>query len=119
MLAGFAESFEPFAPGITSVGIRQTFRGWPTFTPDGRFVVGPVPGVRGFVMAAGCNAHGVRVRGLAQHLVESLGPSPSPMRAVAQPGPLSGRRLDVGGRPPQAQQIYQDYYRVSAAGGTR
>jgi glycine/D-amino acid oxidase-like deaminating enzyme len=116
VLAGFAESFEPFAPRITSVGIRQTFRGWPTFTPDGRFVVGPVPGVRGFVMAAGCNAHGVSgSAGLAQHLVESLGRSPSPyVRSLSPARFLDGGWTWEDARP-RAQQIYQDYYRVTTA----
>ena len=100
VLAGFAESFEPFVPGITSVGIRQTFRGWPTFTPDGRFVVGPVPGLRGFVMAAGCNAHGVSgSAGPGPARRREPGPGAVALRALAQPGPLPGRRLDVGGRP--------------------
>ena len=34
-------------------------RGWPTFTPDGRFIIGESCRVPGFVMAGGCNAHGI------------------------------------------------------------
>ena len=114
VLASFAQSLEPFVPGVTAVGVRQTFRGWPTFTPDGRFVVGPVPGLRGFVMAAGCNAHGVSgSAGLAQHLVESLHGDPSPY--VRSLGP--GRFLDGGwtwaDARRRAQGVYEDYYTVT------
>src|SRR2546430_12156113 len=49
------------------------------FRSDGRFIVGPVPGIRGLVMAAACNAHGVSgSAGLAEHVLESLQPDPSP-----------------------------------------
>jgi len=115
VLAGFAESFEPFVPDITSVGIRQTFRGWPTFTPDGRFVVGPVPGLQGFVLAAGCNAHGVSgSAGLAQHVVESLGPDPSPyVRSLSPARFLDGGWTWEDARA-RAQQVYEDYYVVTS-----
>ena len=101
-------------PGVTAVGVRQTFRGWPAFTPDGRFVVGPVPGIRGFVMAAGCNAHGVSgSAGLAQHLVESLQPDPSPYVRSLSPARFldGGWTWDDARR--RAQRHYEDYYVVS------
>ena len=79
MLGSFASGLGRFAPGVGGLGVGATFQGWPTFTPDGRFVVGPVSAVPGLVLAAGCNAHGVSgSAGLAMHLVESLRPDPSP-----------------------------------------
>ena len=77
-------------------------------------MVGPVPGLRGFVMAAGCNAHGVSgSAGLAQHLVESLHGDPSPY--VRSLGP--GRFLDGGwtwaDARRRAQGVYEDYYTVT------
>ena len=114
VLASFADALEPFVPGVTAVGVRQTFRGWPAFTPDGRFVVGPVPGLRGFVMAAGCNAHGVSgSAGLAQHLVESLQPDPSPYVRSLSPARFldGGWTWDDARR--RAQRHYEDYYVVS------
>jgi hypothetical protein len=49
------------------------FRGWPTFTPDGRFIIGPSSQLSGFVMAGGCNAHGVSgSAGIGRHVVESM-----------------------------------------------
>ena len=99
VLASFADALEPFVPGLTAVGVRQTFRGWPAFTPDGRFVVGPVPALRGFVMAAGCERArrvGLGRPGPAPGREPAAGPVA--LRALAQPGPLPRRRLDVGGR---------------------
>jgi glycine/D-amino acid oxidase-like deaminating enzyme len=114
VLASFARDLEPFVPGVTAVGVRQTFRGWPSFTPDGRFVVGPVPGVRGFVMAAGCNAHGVSgSAGLAQHVVESLQPDPSPyVRSLSPARFLDGGWTWEDARR-RARRHYEDYYVVT------
>jgi len=65
-------------------------------------------------MAAGCNAHGVSgSAGLAQHLVESLQPDPSPYVRSLSPG----RFLDGGwtweDARRRAQRHYEDYYVVS------
>ncbi len=95
VLAGFAHGFARLVPSIADAGVQSVFRGWPGFTPDGRFVVGPVEGVRGLVMAAGCNAHGVSgSAGLALHLVESLSDDVSPY--VEKPEPEPVRAPDVG-----------------------
>ena len=119
VLSSFADALEPFVPGVTTVGIRETFRGWPTFTPDGCFVVGPVPGLRGFVMAAGCNAHGVSgSAGLAQHVVESLGPAPSPYVRSLSPARFMDGGWTWADARVRAQARYEDYYTVSAADGS-
>jgi hypothetical protein len=56
--------------------VREVFRGFPAFSPDGRFIVGPVPGIRGFVMAAARIAHGVSgPAGLAEHVLEARSPT--------------------------------------------
>ena len=39
VLGGFAESLGRFVPGLPGAGVSTTFRGWPTFTPDGRWLV--------------------------------------------------------------------------------
>jgi glycine/D-amino acid oxidase-like deaminating enzyme len=80
VLGWFAEQLAPDIPQVQQLGIRSVFRGWPTFTPDGRFIVGESSRVKGFVMAGGCNAHGVSgSAGIGRHLVESiLDPDPSP-----------------------------------------
>ena len=117
VLSSFAEALEPVIPGATEVGIRETFRGWPTFTPDGRFVVGPVPGLEGFVMAAGCNAHGVSgSAGLAQHVVESLGPDPSPYVRSLSPSRFMDQPWSWDDARRRAQRVYETYYSLPVDG---
>jgi glycine/D-amino acid oxidase-like deaminating enzyme len=111
VLAAFASDMDTFTPGVSDAGVREVFRGWPAFTPDGRFVVGPVPGVRGLVLAAGCNAHGVSgSAGLARHLVESLGEDPSPYVRSLSPGRFLERAWDPAGARRAAARVYEDYY---------
>jgi hypothetical protein len=87
VLSGFAADFASLAPAVTQAEVRMVFRGFPAFSPDGRFIVGPVPGLRGFVRARACNAHGVSgSAGLAQHVLESLQPDPSPYVRSLSPG---------------------------------
>lgn len=111
VLGGFAGSVEPMLPDVTRAGVKAVFRGWPAFAPDGRFVVGPVPGLRGFVMAAACNAHGVSgSAGIAQHLVESLSGDPSPYVQSLSPARFLNRDWSWHDCRPRAQAIYEDYY---------
>jgi glycine/D-amino acid oxidase-like deaminating enzyme len=111
VLAGFAEGLETVIPDATDAGIRQTFRGWPTFTPDGRFVIGPVPGIRGFVMAAGCNAHGVSgSAGIAEHVLDSLGPQPSPYVQSLSPARFMNGGWSWATARTAAQRVYEEYY---------
>ncbi|MGN6679283.1 MAG: NAD(P)/FAD-dependent oxidoreductase, partial [Streptosporangiaceae bacterium] len=42
VLSEFAASLSGFAPAVAAAGVAATFQGWPAFSPDGRFVVGPV-----------------------------------------------------------------------------
>ena len=79
VLSCFAEQLAPHFDRARQLGIRSVFKGWPTFTPDGRFIIGESCRVKGFVMAGGCNAHGVSgSAGIGRHVVESmLEPKPS------------------------------------------
>jgi glycine/D-amino acid oxidase-like deaminating enzyme len=111
VLAGFARDFATFAPEVTAAEVREVFRGFPAFSPDGHFIVGPVPGVRGLVMAAACNAHGVSgSAGLAGHGLESLQPDPSPYVKSLSPSRFYPRTWDWESARAQAQGIYQNYY---------
>jgi glycine/D-amino acid oxidase-like deaminating enzyme len=114
VLSGFARDFGRFAPAV-----REVFRGFPAFAPDGAFIVGPVPGLRGFVMAAACNAHGVSgSAGLAEHVRDSLQPDPSPYVRSLSPARFLPRNWDWQTARAAAQQIYQDYYRLPAGPAT-
>jgi glycine/D-amino acid oxidase-like deaminating enzyme len=111
VLAGFARDFATFAPTATEAEVRTVFRGFPAFSPDGRFIVGPVPGVRGLVMAGACNAHGVSgSAGLAGHVLESLQPDPSPYVRSLSPARFYPRNWDWESARAQAQAVYQNYY---------
>jgi len=111
VLGQFAEGFSGFVPSVADAGVRTVFRGWPGFTPDGRFIVGPVKGLRGFVMAAGCNAHGVSGSGgIAQCLVESLGDDVSPYVQTLSPDRFVPRTWDWADARTQAQAICENYY---------
>jgi glycine/D-amino acid oxidase-like deaminating enzyme len=114
VLANFSELLAPLYPPVASAGIRHVFRGWPTFTPDGRFIVGASRRVPGLVMAAGCNAHGVSgSAGIGRHVVEAL-LEPKPSAYVRSLGPdrfiEASWSWDDARR--QAQAIYERYYHI-------
>jgi 4-methylaminobutanoate oxidase (formaldehyde-forming) len=46
-------------PALQSAPIIRGCAGLPTFTPDGDYLIGPVPGIRGLFVASGCNAVGI------------------------------------------------------------
>ena len=111
ILAGFGASLGRFVPSLSEAGVSTTFQGWPTFIPDGRFLVGPVSAIRGLVLAAGCNAHGVSgSAGLAMHLLESLGPDPSPYVRSLSPDRYLPRTWSWEDAERQARAVYETYY---------
>jgi glycine/D-amino acid oxidase-like deaminating enzyme len=117
VLGSFAASLSEFVPALAGAGVAATFQGWPAFTPDGRFVVGPVSAVRGLALAAGCNAHGVSgSAGIALHLVESLGGDPSPYVRSLSPDRFVPRTWSWEDARRQAQAVYETYYPMPVPG---
>jgi glycine/D-amino acid oxidase-like deaminating enzyme len=114
VLADFAEAMAPLYPPVATAGIRHVFRGWPTFTPDGRFIVGESRRVPGLVMAGGCNAHGVSgSAGIGRHVVEaSLEPKPSSYVQSLSPDRFTETSWDWAEARRQAQAIYETYYHI-------
>ena len=111
VLGQFAEELSPHIPKVSELGVRSIFKGWPTFTPDGRFIIGESSRVKGFVMAGGCNAHGVSgSAGIGRHLVESLlDPAPSPyVRSLSPDRFKAGWNWDEAAR--SARRCYETYY---------
>jgi 4-methylaminobutanoate oxidase (formaldehyde-forming) len=53
----------PFVPDLEKVGIAHYITGLSTYTPDGLFVLGPVPGIKGFLVATGCCGAGIAASG--------------------------------------------------------
>jgi glycine/D-amino acid oxidase-like deaminating enzyme len=116
VLSGFAADFAKFIPAVTAAEIRAVFRGFPAFSPDGRFIVGPVPGIGGFVMAAACNAHGVSgSAGLAESVLESLQPDPSSYVRSLSPARFMPRDWTWESARDRAELIYENYYGLAAA----
>src|SRR5271170_1238153 len=46
-------------PGLASAGVKELVNGPESFTPDGNFILGPAPEVRGYYVGAGFNAFGI------------------------------------------------------------
>lgn len=112
VLGQFASHLSPLIPSTEQLGIRSVFRGWPTFTPDGRFIIGESCRVRGFVMAGGCNAHGVSgSAGIGQHVAESiLDDSPSDYVSSLSPDRFTEHAWDWETARRQARRCYETYY---------
>ena len=111
VLEFLGENVLPQVPAINELGIRSIFKGWPTFTPDGRFIIGESSKVKGFVMAGGCNAHGISgSAGIGRHLVESLlEDNPSPYVKNLSPDRFNGG-WDWDEARRQSQKMYETYY---------
>ncbi len=112
VLGWFAEQLAPHLPKVKDLGLRSVFRGWPTFTPDGRFIIGPSTRVPGFVMAGGCNAHGVSgSAGIGRHVVESMiEDTPSDYVCSLSPDRFSENGWDWQTARRDAQHCYETYY---------
>jgi len=112
VLAHFGKQLAPHLPQVDELGIRSVFKGWPTFTPDGRFIIGPSRRVGGFVMAGGCNAHGVSgSAGIGRHVVESiLEPEPSPYVQSLSPDRFTESTWDWPTATRDARRVYETYY---------
>jgi glycine/D-amino acid oxidase-like deaminating enzyme len=112
VLAEFGARLAPHIPAVNELGIRGVFKGWPTFTPDGRFIIGESCHVKGFVMAGGCNAHGVSgSAGIGRHVVESMLESrPSPYVRSLSPDRFTESAWDWDTARREAQRVYETYY---------
>jgi glycine/D-amino acid oxidase-like deaminating enzyme len=116
VLGGFAQSLSGFAAAVAEAGIAATFQGWPAFSPDGRFIVGPVSAIHGLSFAAACNAHGVSgSAGLAMNLVESLTGDPSPYVRSLSPDRFIPRSWSWEAARREAQAVYENYYPMPVA----
>ena len=112
VLGWFAEQLAPHLPKVNDLGMRSVFRGWPPFTPDGQFIIGPSKRVPGFVMAGGCNAHGVSgSAGIGRHVVESMfDDALSDYVRSLSPDRFAENGWDWPTARRNAQQCYETYY---------
>jgi len=114
VLDSFEESFTKLFPTAKAAEKKTVGKGWPTFTPDGRFIIGESSRVRGFVMAGGCNAHGISGSGgIGKLLVESLLDSkPSTYVRSLSPDRFTESKWTWDEARLQAARIYETYYGV-------
>jgi glycine/D-amino acid oxidase-like deaminating enzyme len=114
VLNDFEARFTRLFPQARGAEKSRVGKGWPTFTPDGQFILGESRRVPGFVMAGGCNAHGISgSAGIGRLLVESLlDPTPSEYVRGLSPDRFTERPWDWETARRQAQSVYETYYGV-------
>jgi len=112
VLETFETSFRKIFPTAKQLQKQTIGKGWPTFTPDGRFIIGEAREPKGFVMAGGCNAHGISgSAGIGRLLVESLfDPNPSEYVQSLSPNRFIGTKWNWAEACVQAQRVYETYY---------
>lgn len=114
VLEGFDHSFQEFLPAARDAEKKFVGKGWPTFTPDGRFIIGESCRLPGFVMAGGCNAHGISGSGgIGALLVASLlDRAPSPYVKSLSPDRFTESSWSWDDARVQAARVYETYYGV-------
>jgi len=112
VLDDFEAQFAKLFPAATGARRKTIGKGWPTFTPDGRFIIGESCRVKGFVMAGGCNAHGISGSGgIGRLLVESLlDPKPSAYVKSLSPDRFTETKWTWRKAQREAARIYETYY---------
>ncbi len=114
VLSSFVEGLSALFPTARTAEKSWVGKGWPTFTPDGRFIIGESARVKGFVMAGGCNAHGISGSGgIGKLLVESLkDANPSPYVRSLSPDRFTETAWDWDDARRRAAHVYETYYGV-------
>jgi glycine/D-amino acid oxidase-like deaminating enzyme len=113
VLNSFTEKLLPLFPTARSAEASVVNKGWPTFTPDGRFIIGESSQVRGFVMAGGCNAHGISgSAGIGSLLVQSLRPNQSDYVKSLSPDRFANNGWNWDDACREARAVYETYYGI-------
>jgi glycine/D-amino acid oxidase-like deaminating enzyme len=112
VLDSFEERFAALCPQARGAEKARVGKGWPTFTPDGRFILGESRRVKGFVMAGGCNAHGISgSAGIGRLVVEALlDPDPSEYVKSLSPDRFTETTWDWDEASRRAARVYETYY---------
>lgn len=114
VLDSFGQSFRRLFPGADTAERAWVGKGWPTFTPDGRFIIGESSRAPGFAMASGCNAHGISGSGgIGKLLVEALlDPKPSDYVRSLSPDRFTETTWTWESACRDAAYVYETYYGV-------
>jgi glycine/D-amino acid oxidase-like deaminating enzyme len=114
VLDSFEDQFALLLPQTRGVEKSRVGRGWPTFTPDGRFIIGESRRVPGFVMAGGCNAHGISgSAGIGRLVYESIFErKPSEYVKSLSPDRFTESPWNWNDACRDAARVYETYYGV-------
>jgi len=112
VLTAHAAALLDVIPGLADAPVIGGTAGVPTYTPDGHFVVGELPGVAGAFVATGCCAHGIAGSGgVGRALAEAVmreAPSLDP-RPMA-PGRFGTQAWDAAWVRVACEETYAHYY---------
>ncbi len=111
VLLKFERDFAKLVPNILGAQKAKVAKGWPTFTPDGHFIIGESTKRPGLVMAVGCNAHGISgSAGIGSLLLEAL-TSETPSNYVTSLSPdRFSENCDWSSSVKEARSVYEHYY---------
>jgi 4-methylaminobutanoate oxidase (formaldehyde-forming) len=112
VLTTYAPALMEVVPSLAEASIVGGTAGVPTYTPDGHFVVGPLPGVAGLFVATGCCAHGIAGSGgVGRAVAEAvLGESPTLDPRPMAPERFGARPWDAGWLRVACEETYAHYY---------
>ncbi len=72
ILQDFIQAVQPYIPILRQAFIVRERRGLPTLTPDGNFLLGDVPNLKGFYIATGCCVTGISAAPVTGKLLTEL-----------------------------------------------
>jgi sarcosine dehydrogenase len=99
-------------PGLADAPVVGGTAGVPTYTPDGHFVVGELPGIAGVFAATGCCAHGIAGSGgIGRALAEAVtGETPTLDPRPMAPDRFGARAWDAAWVRVACEETYAHYY---------
>jgi len=99
-------------PGLGEALVVGGTAGVPTYTPDGHFVVGELPGITGGFVATGCCAHGIAGSGgVGRAVAEAVtGETPTLDPRPMAPNRFGERTWDAGWVRVACEETYAHYY---------
>jgi sarcosine dehydrogenase len=99
-------------PGLAEAPVVGGAAGVPTYTPDGHFVVGELPGIAGLFVATGCCAHGIAgAGGIGRAVTEAvMGEASTLDPAPMAPGRFGAQARDAAWVRVACEETYAHYY---------
>jgi 4-methylaminobutanoate oxidase (formaldehyde-forming) len=104
----------PIFPVLDEIEVAEFNQGITTFAPDGRYLIGPVPGVEGLFVASGCAALGIAGSAAVGRWLASWALEGRPDEALAEfsLGRFGEKASDRAWVERQAEEFYGGYYAI-------